>query len=225
DRRTGRAGQRRRPAVPAALPAALRLVRPGDARAARRAPHADGALVGEPAGLLPAGHEDDRVAHIGGCAPRRDSSHARRRGRPQPDGRGGEHAGREAAKARLPARHGAAAPGRRPALAPPGPTAEPRRNLRFCLRLPGERVCERTRRREAAMKLGAAAIRAVVGPLFIGHGTQKLFGWYGGHGIEGTGGYFESLGLKPGKRHAAAAGLAETIGGLMVTLGILTPVG
>jgi putative oxidoreductase len=74
------------------------------------------------------------------------------------------------------------------------------------------------------MKLGATAIRGVVGPLFIGHGTQKLFGWFGGHGIEGTGGYFESLGLKPGKRHATAAGLAETVGGALLTLGFLTPV-
>jgi putative oxidoreductase len=74
------------------------------------------------------------------------------------------------------------------------------------------------------MKLGSLAIRGVVGPLFIGHGTQKLFGWFGGHGIEGTGGYFESLGLKPGKRHAAAAGVAETLGGALLALGFLTPI-
>jgi putative oxidoreductase len=73
------------------------------------------------------------------------------------------------------------------------------------------------------MKLGAAAIRGVIGPLFVGHGTQKLFGWFGGHGIEGTGGYFETLGLKPGKRHATAAGVAETLGGVLLTLGFLTP--
>src|SRR3954468_23810029 len=75
------------------------------------------------------------------------------------------------------------------------------------------------------MKLGAAVIRAVVGPLFIGHGTQKLFGWFGGHGIEATGSAFESMGMKPGKRHATAAGLAETTGGALLTLGLLTPVG
>jgi putative oxidoreductase len=74
------------------------------------------------------------------------------------------------------------------------------------------------------MKLGATAIRGVAGPLFIGHGTQKLFGWFGGHGIEGTGGYFETLGMKPGKRHAAAAGVAEALGGLLLSLGFLTPV-
>src|SRR3954465_5010575 len=74
------------------------------------------------------------------------------------------------------------------------------------------------------MKLGAAVIRGVVGPLFIGHGTQKLFGWFGGHGLEGTGTAFESMGMKPGKRHATAAGLAETLGGTLLTLGFLTPV-
>ena len=75
------------------------------------------------------------------------------------------------------------------------------------------------------MRIGALLIRAVVGPLFIGHGTQKLFGWFGGHGIEGTGGFFEKLGLRPGKRHAVAGGAAEALGGLLVTLGALTPVG
>ena len=75
------------------------------------------------------------------------------------------------------------------------------------------------------MHLGRAVIRGVVGPLFVGHGTQKLFGWFGGHGIEGTGGAFESMGLKPGKRHAAAAGAAEAIGGALITTGTLTPIG
>jgi putative oxidoreductase len=73
------------------------------------------------------------------------------------------------------------------------------------------------------MDFGKLAVRGVVGPLFIGHGTQKLFGWFGGHGLEGTGGFFESLGLQPGRRKAQAAGLAETVGGVMVTLGALTP--
>jgi putative oxidoreductase len=75
------------------------------------------------------------------------------------------------------------------------------------------------------MRLGATLIRAVVGPLFIGHGTQKLLGWFGGGGIQQTGEQFESLGLKPGKHHATAAGLAETLGGVLITLGLLTPVG
>ncbi|MEA2320451.1 MAG: putative oxidoreductase [Solirubrobacteraceae bacterium] len=76
------------------------------------------------------------------------------------------------------------------------------------------------------MKLGKLAVRGVVGPLFIGHGTQKLFGWFGGHGLEGTAGFFEqALGLRPGKRHAAAAGVSEALGGLLITLGALTPMG
>ena len=74
------------------------------------------------------------------------------------------------------------------------------------------------------MDLGRTVLRFVVGPLFVGHGTQKLFGWFGGHGLDGTGSFFESLGLKPGKRHATAAGAAEAAGGALLTLGALTPV-
>ena len=77
---------------------------------------------------------------------------------------------------------------------------------------------------EAAMDLGRTALRFVIGPLFVGHGTQKLFGWFGGHGPDGTGAFFEQLGLKPGKRHATAAGASETVGGALLTLGALTPV-
>jgi putative oxidoreductase len=74
------------------------------------------------------------------------------------------------------------------------------------------------------MKLGPIVVRGVVGPLFVGHGTQKLFGWFGGHGLEGTAGFFEqALSLRPGKRHATVAGLSETLGGVLVTLGALTP--
>ena len=73
------------------------------------------------------------------------------------------------------------------------------------------------------MDLGRLLLRGVVGPLFLGHGTQKLFGWFGGHGIEGTGGFFENLGLRPGKRHATAAGWAEAGGGALLTLGAFTP--
>jgi putative oxidoreductase len=75
------------------------------------------------------------------------------------------------------------------------------------------------------MNLGKLAVRGVVGPLFVGHGTQKLFGWFGGHGLEGTAGFFESgIGLRPGKRHATAAGLSEAVGGALLTAGALTPV-
>jgi putative oxidoreductase len=63
----------------------------------------------------------------------------------------------------------------------------------------------------------------VIGGLFIGHGTQKLFGWFGGHGPEGTGGFFESLGLKPGKPAAIAAGAAEAGGGALLATGVALP--
>lgn len=73
------------------------------------------------------------------------------------------------------------------------------------------------------MDIAKLALRGTIGSLFVGHGTQKLFGWFGGHGIEGTGGFFESLGLRPGKRHAMAAGAAEAGGGALLVLGAATP--
>jgi putative oxidoreductase len=66
--------------------------------------------------------------------------------------------------------------------------------------------------------------RVTIGMLFVGHGTQKLFGWFGGGGLEGTGRFFEQVGLKPGRRHALAAGAAETVGGLLFTVGAATPI-
>jgi len=73
------------------------------------------------------------------------------------------------------------------------------------------------------MKLGRLIARLIIGGLFFGHGTQKLFGWYGGGGLEGTGQAFESLGLRPGRRHALAAGTAEAGGGLLFAFGAATP--
>jgi putative oxidoreductase len=67
-------------------------------------------------------------------------------------------------------------------------------------------------------------LRVLVGGLFIGHGTQKVFGWFGGYGPEGTGQFFDSIGLRPGKRNAIVAGTAETTGGTLLALGLLTPV-
>ena len=63
----------------------------------------------------------------------------------------------------------------------------------------------------------------MVGGLFAGHGTQKLFGWFGGHGPEVTGQFFESVGMRPGRRNAIAAGMAETVGGALMVAGLLTP--
>ena len=73
------------------------------------------------------------------------------------------------------------------------------------------------------MKLGRVLLRLTVGSIFIEHGTQKLFGWFGGHGPEGTGQFFESIGLRPGRRNAIVAGTAEAGGGLMLALGLATP--
>jgi putative oxidoreductase len=75
------------------------------------------------------------------------------------------------------------------------------------------------------MKLGLTVLRVVVGGLFMGHGLQKLAGWFGGHGLHTTGQSFESMGLRPGKVHAASAGASETAGGALVAAGLLTPLG
>src|SRR4051794_7282191 len=73
------------------------------------------------------------------------------------------------------------------------------------------------------MTFGIAVLRTVVGALFVGHGLQKLKGWFGGHGPEGTGQAFDGMGLKPGKLHATAAGVSETAGGALLASGLLTP--
>ena len=71
--------------------------------------------------------------------------------------------------------------------------------------------------------LGRLLLRVTVGSIFIEHGTQKLFGWFGGDGPEGTGAFFEQVGLRPGKQHALSAGAAEAGGGLLFALGAATP--
>jgi putative oxidoreductase len=75
------------------------------------------------------------------------------------------------------------------------------------------------------MDLALFVLRVVVGGLFAAHGAQKLFGAFGGHGIAGTGQFFENLGLRPGERHARLAGLGEFGGGLLLVFGLLTPLG
>jgi putative oxidoreductase len=73
------------------------------------------------------------------------------------------------------------------------------------------------------MDLGLLVLRLVVGLTLAAHGAQKLFGWFGGYGLAGTGGFMERLGFRPGKRAAWMAGLSELAGGLLLALGAATP--
>jgi putative oxidoreductase len=73
------------------------------------------------------------------------------------------------------------------------------------------------------MKIGRLLLRLAVGGFFVGHGTQKLFGWFGGHGLDATAESFEKLGLRPGRRNALAAGVAEAGGGALLAAGLATP--
>lgn len=73
--------------------------------------------------------------------------------------------------------------------------------------------------------LALLVIRATVGSLLAGHGAQKLFGSFGGPGLEGTSGWMESIGLRPGKQWALMAGLSEFGGGVLMVLGLFNPVG
>jgi putative oxidoreductase len=73
------------------------------------------------------------------------------------------------------------------------------------------------------MSLGLLVLRVVVGLLFFGHGAQKLFGWFGGHGLSGTGQFFETMGFPQGKRQAFLAGFFEAAGGVLIALGLVTP--
>ena len=75
------------------------------------------------------------------------------------------------------------------------------------------------------MDTGLLIARVVVGLVMAAHGSQKLFGWFGGHGIAGTGGFFEALGFRPGRFFATAAGASEVTGGLLVAFGLLGPLG
>lgn len=73
------------------------------------------------------------------------------------------------------------------------------------------------------MDLALLVLRMVVGLFFAGHGAQKLWGTFGGHGPDGTGQFFESIGIKPGRSNALAAGWSELLGGALLVLGLFTP--
>ncbi|ACT03891.1 DoxX family protein [Paenibacillus sp. JDR-2] len=72
------------------------------------------------------------------------------------------------------------------------------------------------------MDMGLLIIRVVVGLLFVGHGAQKLFGLFGGYGPKGTGGWMESVGIRPGVVMAVFAGILELLGGALFTTGLFT---
>lgn len=73
------------------------------------------------------------------------------------------------------------------------------------------------------MDIALLLIRAAVGGILAAHGTQKLFGWFGGHGLRGTAGFLESLGFRPGRAYAWLLGGTEVIAGVALAVGFLTP--
>jgi putative oxidoreductase len=75
------------------------------------------------------------------------------------------------------------------------------------------------------MDAGLFLARLVFGVLMAAHGSQKLFGWFGGYGLKGTAGFFEGLGFRPGRLFVTAASVSEIGGGLLVALGLLEPIG
>src|SRR4051794_28219122 len=93
-------------------------------------------------------------------------------------------------------------------------------NLQLPLRERRPREWRRRRQLGVPMSVGRLAARVVIGGLFIGHGTQKLFGRFGGPGRAGTEAMMESLDLRPGKVHALAAGLTETVSGALLAAGL-----
>jgi len=70
---------------------------------------------------------------------------------------------------------------------------------------------------------GILLLRVVVGLAFFGHGTQKLFGWFGGYGPQGTGQFFGSRGFRAPVLMAVVAGATEAVGGTLLAFGFLTP--
>jgi len=68
-------------------------------------------------------------------------------------------------------------------------------------------------------------VRLIFGLAFAAHGSQKLFGWFGGYGLAGTAGFLESIGFRPGRLFATAAGLSELAGGLLIAFGLGGPIG
>jgi putative oxidoreductase len=78
-------------------------------------------------------------------------------------------------------------------------------------------------RKKDVMSFVLLVLRAAIGTIFVGHGAQKVLGKFGGYGPDGTGQFFESIGLRPGKTMALAAGGSEMTGGALMALGLATP--
>jgi putative oxidoreductase len=78
-----------------------------------------------------------------------------------------------------------------------------------------------------ALTLGTGLLlaRLILGVLMAAHGAQKLFGWFGGYGLDGTAGYFENLGFRPGRLFVITASLSEIASGILIALGLFGPVG
>jgi putative oxidoreductase len=74
------------------------------------------------------------------------------------------------------------------------------------------------------INVGIFVLRLLTGLLFIGHGAQKLFGWFGGHGLQATAKWLEGLNYRPARFWALCAGLGELLGGLGLALGLFTPI-
>lgn len=77
----------------------------------------------------------------------------------------------------------------------------------------------------ASISAGLLVVRIVTGLVMAAHGSQKLFGWFGGYGLGGTGAFLESLGFRPGRTFAFMASLTEIVSGILVALGLFGPVG
>jgi putative oxidoreductase len=75
------------------------------------------------------------------------------------------------------------------------------------------------------LSTGLLVARLVFGLIMSAHGAQKLFGWFGGYGLNGTGQFFAQLGFRPGRAFAIAASLAEVVSGVLVALGLFGPIG
>ena len=67
---------------------------------------------------------------------------------------------------------------------------------------------------------GLLIVRLIVGGLFLAHGAQKLFSWFGGAGLSGTAGWFEAIDIKPGFFMALMVGIIEFVGGLLLAIGL-----